>query len=174
VAANSNSLNSLAFADLDRELTVTRTVLERLPDDQYAWKPHEKSMSLGALALHVAELPQWARFALAQDVLDFATMESPPKEVKTRGELLARFDHNTARLRQAVAAFDPAKWNDDWTMRNGGQIIVTKPRAIVYRVWSINHLINHRAQLCLYLRLLNLPVPVCYFNSADEPAWVFE
>jgi uncharacterized damage-inducible protein DinB len=167
-------VNEAMFGDLDRELTVTRTVLERLPQEHYGWKPHEKSMTLIRLAMHVAELVRWANDALAVDELDAATMPPQPAEAKHTNELLAIFDKNAAELRQTVAGFDPEDLNANWTMRNGSQIMVTRPRAMVYRVWSINHLIHHRGQLCLYLRLLNIPVPTVYFNTADDPTWVFE
>ena len=171
--SNSPSPKEIAFGDLDRELKVTRTVLERLPQEHYEWKPHEKSMSLGNLALHVAELPDWIRVTLAQDELDAASAPRPQAKLKDRAELLARFDRHVAALQQAVEQFDIATFNKPWTMRNGAKIMVTRPRAFVYRVWSLNHLIHHRGQLCLYLRLLNVPVPTVYFNSADDPAWVF-
>jgi uncharacterized damage-inducible protein DinB len=167
-------LKEIAFGDLERELKVTRTVLERLPEEHYAWKPHEKSMSLGKLALHVAELPDWTRVTIAQDELDAASAPRPPSELKDRAELLARFDRHVAALREAVEKFDVANLNKPWSMRNGSKVMVTRPRAMVYRVWCLNHMIHHRAQLCLYLRLLNVPVPTVYFNSADDPTWVFE
>jgi len=167
------TLKQIAFGDLERELAVTRTVLERLPEQHYGWKPHEKSMSLGQLALHVAELPEWARVTIGQDELDAATAPRPPDKLKDRAQLLDRFDGHVAGLREAVEKFDAANLNRDWTMRNGKQVMVTKPRATVYRVWCMNHLIHHRAQLCLYLRLLNVPVPTVYFNTADDPTWVF-
>jgi uncharacterized damage-inducible protein DinB len=168
------SLKEIVFGDLERELAVTRTVLERLPQEHYGWKPHEKSMSLGRLALHVADLPDWIRLAIAQDELDAADAPPPPEELQDRKVLLARFDRNVAALREAVARFDVADLNRPWTMRSGPQVLVTRPRATVYRVWCVNHMIHHRAQLCLYLRLLNVPVPTMYFNTADDPTWVFE
>jgi uncharacterized damage-inducible protein DinB len=172
--SDSLSLKESVFADLERELVVTRTVLERLSEEHYEFKPHEKSMSLGQLALHVAELPEWARVTLDQDELDAAAAPRPPKILKNRLELLDRFDKNVAGLRAAAAKFDAANLNRPWTMRNGQQVMVTRPRMTVYRVWCINHLIHHRGQLCLYLRLLNVPVPTVYFNTADDPTWVFE
>ena len=167
------SPKDIAFTDLERELAVTRTVLERLPEAHYPWKPHEKSMTLGKLASHVADMPGWIRVTIAQDELDVAAGPRPPGEVKDRAELLARFDTSVAAVRDAVAQFDMARWNLDWTMRNGPQVLVTRPRSTVYRVWCMNHLIHHRGQLCLYLRLLNIPVPTVYFNTADDPTWVF-
>jgi uncharacterized damage-inducible protein DinB len=168
------TLKEVAFGDLERELAVTRKVLERLPEQHYQWKPHEKSMSLGQLALHVALLPDWMRVTIAQDELDAATAPRPPSTLKDRAELLAMFDRHVAALRQAVERFDAAALNRPWTMRRGQQVMVTKPRAMVYRIWCVNHLIHHRGQLCLYLRLLNVPVPTVYFNTADDPTWVFE
>lgn len=163
----------IAFGDLERELAVTRKVLEKLPPEHFDWKPHAKSMSLGRMGLHVAELPNWGSAAIGQDELDAANAPRPPDKLKDRVELLERFDRHAAALRQAVERFDMANWNRDWTMRRGGQVMVSRPRSTVYRVWCLNHLIHHRAQLCLYLRLLNVPVPTVYFNTADDPTWVF-
>jgi uncharacterized damage-inducible protein DinB len=84
------------------------------------------------------------------------------------------FDKNAAALREAIDKFDMANFDKPWTMRRGEQIMVTRPRPVVFRIWSVNHMIHHRAQLGLYLRLLNIPVPTVYFNSADDPTWVFE
>ena len=161
------TLKDYLFVDLERELAVTRKVLERLPPEHYKWKPHEKSMSLQQLALHVATIPDWARGTLANDVLDVANAPRPPQSVKDRAELLALFD-------ASAAAFDASKLNLPWSMKNGTEVIVSRPRSIVYRAWCMNHLIHHRAQLCLYLRLLNVPVPTVYFNTADDPTWQFD
>jgi uncharacterized damage-inducible protein DinB len=162
------------FGDLERELTVTRKVLAAIPIDKFDWKVHEKSMSLGQLALHVATLPEWAKDSLATDVLDFATAPRPPKRVTDSAELLKIFDDRAVALRAAVAAFDPAGWDATWTMKNGDHVFTSQPRSKVYRIWSLNHLVHHRAQLCVYLRLLNVPVPTVYFNTADDQTWVFE
>ena len=168
------SAKEIAFGDLERELKITRTVLERLPEAHYGWKSHEKSMSLGSLALHTAELPAWITATIAYEELDAAKAPAPPAELKSCAELLVRFDRNALNAREAVARFDMANFDKPWTMRNGDQVIVIRPRSMVYRVWCINHMIHHRAQLCVYLRLLNVPVPTVYFNTADEPDWVFD
>jgi uncharacterized damage-inducible protein DinB len=167
------SLKDIAFGDVDRELSVTRSVLERLPEQHYDWKPHEKSMTLGKLALHVSDLPDWMRCALAHVELDASQAPRSPAKLTDQAELLARFDRNAGALREAVARADTAALLRPWTMRNGEEVMVTRPRWTVYRIWCLNHLIHHRAQLCLYLRLLNVPVPTVYFNTADDPAWVF-
>jgi uncharacterized damage-inducible protein DinB len=168
------TLKELLFWDLERELAVTRKVLERLPEEKFSWKPHEKSMHLGRLAMHVATLPEWIRTSIAGDELDAATMPPMKVEAKDRQELLGEFEKNVAALREAVKKFDAATIADTWTMRNGEHVMTSKPRMTVYRTWCLNHLVHHRAQLCVYLRLLNIPVPAVYFNSADEPDWVFE
>jgi uncharacterized damage-inducible protein DinB len=167
------SEKDIIFWDLERELAVTRKVLEHLPPEHYGWKPHEKSMSLGQLALHVATLPDWVRTSIGQDTLDAATAPRPPSQIKTRQELLDIFDRNVTALREAVGRFDAAKIGDMWSFRRGEQIMTSQPRATVYRIWCLNHMIHHRGQLCVYLRLLNVPVPTVYFNSADDPTWVF-
>jgi len=167
------SLKEVIFGDLEREIAVTRKVLERLPAEHFDWRPHEKSMTLGRLAVHVADMPDWIRGTLASDEFDAADAPRPPEKLKDNSELLARFDKNVAAMREAVAKFDVANWDNAWTMRQGEQVFVSRPRPIVYRVWSVNHMIHHRGQLCLYLRLLNVPVPTVYFNTSDDPTWVF-
>lgn len=172
--ADLQAQKEIEFSDLERELKATRPVLERLPEEHYGWKPHEKSMSLGQLALHVAELPEWTRVTLDQDELDAATAPRPPQKLTSRKELMERFDKHAASLRKAVEKFDMANINKPWTMCRGTEVMVSRPRQIVYRIWCINHMIHHRAQLCVYLRLLNVPVPTVYFNTADDPTWIFE
>jgi uncharacterized damage-inducible protein DinB len=168
-----NSLKGVAFVDLQREIDTTRRLLERLPEEQFSWKPHEKSMNLGRLAMHVATLLQWFLTTLEHDELDFASPPQMPVEATSRDDLLRTFEQNAAAVTQAFAALDDAALSRPWTLRNGEQVLTTQSRAMVLRVWCLSHLIHHRAQLCLYLRLLNLPVPAIYFNSADEPTWVF-
>jgi uncharacterized damage-inducible protein DinB len=168
------NLKDVIFGDLERELAVTRKVLSAVPADKFDWKPHVKSMSLGKLAIHIATLPEWMTHTLAQDVLDFATAPRPPQSVADTAALLALFDDRASALRQAVATFDPAAWDAIWTMKNGAQIFTAQPRSKVFRVYDLNHMIHHRGQLCLYLRLLNVKVPTVYFNTADDPTFIFE
>src|SRR5436309_14664495 len=106
IADATPSLKEIAFGDLERELAVTRSVLERLPAAHYGWKPHEKSMTLAGLSLHVADMPDWLRVTIAQDELDVASAPRPPAELKDSAELLGRFDRNVVALRAAVAQFD--------------------------------------------------------------------
>ena len=174
MALEPSSLKSAVFGDLERELAVTRKVLAALPEGKQSWKPHEKSMSLERLALHVATLPGWCRATLAADQLDFASAPRPPAGYKDAAELLALFDKEVVELRDVVSNFDMSQWDNEWSLKNGDQLIVRKPRPFVWRVWNVNHLIHHRGQLALYLRLLNVPVPTIYFNTADDPQFVFE
>jgi uncharacterized damage-inducible protein DinB len=164
---------TVAFVDLQREIDTTRRVLERLPEDQFAWKPHEKSMSLGRLAMHVATLLQWFLTTLQFDELDLASPPQIPTEPTNRDDLLRTFEQNAAAVTQAFERIDDAALNRTWTLRNSEQVLFSQSRAKVLRVWCLSHLIHHRAQLCVYLRLLNIPVPAVYFNSAAEPEWVF-
>jgi uncharacterized damage-inducible protein DinB len=168
------SLKEILFWDLERELAVTRKVLSRLPEDRFGWTPHLKSMNLGRLAMHVATLPGWIRTAIAEDGIDSATMPPMRQTPNDSADLLAEFDKHATLLLEAVRHFDERKIMSTWTLRNGEHIMTSQPRLTIYRTWSLNHLVHHRAQLCVYLRLLDLPVPAVYFNSSDEPAWVFE
>jgi uncharacterized damage-inducible protein DinB len=167
------SLPAMAFVDLDREILVTRRLLKRLPEEHFTWKVHEKSMSLGRLATHVATVLQWFHGTLTKDDLDMNLPPVIPTEAKTRDELLRIFADNAAAVRTAMAATEPAALLRTWTLRQGEKVLVQQPRATILRAWCLNHLIHHRAQLCVYLRILNVPVPAIYFNSADEPDWIF-
>jgi uncharacterized damage-inducible protein DinB len=173
-ASTAASIKDVAFGDLERELNVTRKVLQRLPEKDFGWKPHEKSMSLSRLAMHVATLPQWMVTTLEQDYLD---MSNPPQirtEPKDHADLLQEFDKHAAAVKAAMAKIDDAALQRPWSLRQGEKVLHTKSKAMILRQWCINHMVHHRAQLCLYLRLLNVPVPAVYFNSADEPEWTFE
>jgi len=171
---SSTATRDLAFADLNRELDKTRKVLERLPEDKFAWKVHEKSMSLGNLALHCANLVEWLRGTAADDGLDMNSPPSMPREAKSLAHVLETFDNNVAALKSAMAKLDDAGLSRTWTLRKGDHALYSNSKAEVMRVWCLSHLIHHRAQLCVYLRMHNIPVPSIYFNSADEPDWSFD
>jgi uncharacterized damage-inducible protein DinB len=168
-----SSLKSLAFADLDRELAVTRRVLERLPADKLGWQPHAKSMSLGRLAMHVANLPRWLADTLDRDEFDMGAPQWMRDEPQDLSDVLQTFDENAAAAIAAMARMDAAALARDWKLRQGEKVLFQEPKALVARRWCLSHLIHHRAQLCVYLRLHDVPVPAVYFNSADEPEWVF-
>jgi uncharacterized damage-inducible protein DinB len=149
-------------------------VLERVPEEHFDWKPHEKSMTLQQLAGHVATIPIWCVLTLEQDGLNFTSPPDIPRDFRNREALLKTFDEHATKFRQALQRADDAGMQETWTLRNGEQVLYTQSRSYVLRVWSVNHMIHHRGQLALYLRLLNLPVPAVYFNSVDEPEMKFD
>ncbi len=161
------SLKQLALGDLNHELGLTRKLLERVPDAHLDWKPHEKSMTLGGLALHVATIPYWVSRVLEADFFDLAgaTRNPPPA---SRQEILDAFEDRVANMRQALDAADDASLTVPWQLRRGEQVLQTMPRLAVIRTMGISHLIHHRAQLGVYLRMLNVPLPAMYGPSADE------
>ena len=156
--------------EYDQETANTRKVLERVPEDKLAWKPHPKSFAMGALATHLAMLPGWGTFILQGDAFDLGApgATTPPPPAASRKELLEMFDRNVATFRAALAAVDDAQMLAPWTLRNGAVTIFTMPRVGVVRTSVMNHSIHHRAQLGVYLRLNDVPVPGLYGPSADE------
>jgi uncharacterized damage-inducible protein DinB len=153
--------------EYDHEMATTRRVLERVPEDRFAWKPHEKSMALGALATHVAQLPTWGTLTMNQSELDL-TGPSVPPEIHTRADLLKAFDANVAGTRAALVGKTDAEMMAPWSLKRDGQVLFTMPKAAVMRSFVMNHVIHHRAQLAVYLRLNDVPVPSMYGPSADE------
>ena len=154
--------------DLDREIASTRRLLERYPPGKGGWQPHDKSRTLSALATHVASIPGHGANILTTAEMDVATRQpQPPTDSAT--ELLEVFDAGVTRLKSAIADIDAAKLREHWTMRVGPRVLVSEPRALLMRLMVINHLVHHRAQLGVYLRLLNVPIPGMYGPSADEP-----
>ena len=155
--------------EFDHEMTVTRKLLERVPDDKFGWKPHPKSMPLGQLAQHVATIPLWGSMTLTLSELDLGS-GPPPPVMTSRAELLAAFDANVAATRAALAGRADAELMVPWTLKNSGQAIFTMPRAMVWRGFVVSHLIHHRAQLSVYLSMNDVPIPSMYGPSADEGA----
>ncbi len=161
-------MNEVFIAELQQESAATRKLLERVPMDKADWTPHEKSMKLGNLAHHVSELPGWSMVTLDQDELDFAKWEYKPEIPKTTEELVKNYDNTVAKAIECLKNADDAKFMQDWTMRNGEQVFFTLPKAAVLRSFVFNHSYHHRAQLGVYLRLLDIPLPGMYGPSADE------
>jgi uncharacterized damage-inducible protein DinB len=142
-----------------------------VPEDKLNWKPHEKSFSMGYLATHLAALPSWAAITIENDEIDIAPGGQPPPKTepaKSRDELLETFDRNVAAARRAIASATDEQLLKDWTLLSGGKAMMTAPRISVLRSYVMNHLIHHRAQLGVYLRLNDVAVPAMYLNSADE------
>lgn len=166
------SLASELLPEFDIEMANTRKVLANLPEEHLAYKPHDKSMTLGRLAGHVAEMPQWGLNALASDSLDITPQPGQTFEAmsaKSRDQLLAFFDENVAKCRAALADASDEYLRQIWRLYFKGQAVVTQPRITVLRSMVMNHMIHHRAQLGVFYRLNNVPVPGVYGPSADEP-----
>ena len=159
------------IAEYDREISNTRKMLAAIPADaDFTWKPHPKSMILGRLAGHIAETAgEWAISTLTKSKIEFsADHKHEPYVVSSTQAMLERFDREVAQAKAALAGLAPAKWDENWKFVFGGQAFIDDTKYRVYRDWVLNHLIHHRAQLGVYLRLLNKPVPGIYGPSADE------
>lgn len=163
-------LAPLLVAEFDREMPVTRRVLERVPDDDGAWRPHPKSFPIAHLAQLVARMPSWTVIMATRDGIDFAPKDGPKfpgYSIEKTATLLAEFDKNVADGRAALAAVTDEQFEQPWTTSAGGRVIATTTRYESMRA-LINHLVHHRAQLGVYLRLRDVAVPSMYGPSADE------
>ena len=161
-------MNEVFIAELQQEAAATRKLLERVPMDKADWTPHAKSMKLGNLAHHVSELLGWTMVTMDQDELDFAKWEYKPVIPATTEELVKNFDVQVEKATECLKNADDAKFMENWTMRQGDKIFFTLPKAAVLRSFVFNHEIHHRAQLGVYLRLLDIPLPSSYEPTADE------
>jgi uncharacterized damage-inducible protein DinB len=152
---------------MDDELASTRRMLERFPDGQGAWRPHEKSKTMGELARHVADIPGLAATILETEELD--ALKRPPREpLGTSAALLELFDQNVTKLRTALSKAKDDRLIADWTLRMGDRVLIRRPRRALLRTMFLSHMIHHRAQMGVYLRLMDLPVPGMYGPSADD------
>jgi uncharacterized damage-inducible protein DinB len=161
------SIKDGLLADFDHEMGTTRRLLDRLPDDKLSWKPHAKSMSLGGLATHLSHIPHWGEIILSLAAFDLAEAPPNPAEKASRAEILAAFDA-TAKTTRALMDKSDAEYQLVWTLKRGGYQIFSLPRVAAFRSFVIHHLIHHRGQLSVYLRLIDVPVPAIYGPSADE------
>jgi len=161
------SLIQMFLKELDMEAKTTRKILSRIPDDKYDWQPHPKSMTMRRLATHVAELPSWITMTLTTSELDFASNPYKPEVINNTAELMNYFERT---LEDAKAHLEAAKEEDlseSWTLRNGNEVYSTSPKSEVLRM-TYSQIIHHRAQLGVYLRLLDVPLPGTYGPSADD------
>jgi len=153
-------------------MTNTRKMLERVPDDKLTWKPHEKSFSMQTLASHIANIPFWTLPTLEQDALDIAPVgEEPYKtpQAESQKQLLELFDRNVVKAKSAFSGMSDEHMMKPWSLQAAGKTMMTMPRWMVQRNFVMNHLIHHRAQLGVYLRLCGVAVPGMYGPSADDP-----
>jgi uncharacterized damage-inducible protein DinB len=167
------TMADLLLPEFDEEMAATRRILERVPDGKSSWQPHTRSMTLGRLATHLAEIPKFAVHTLTKGELDIAPPGGPPFQPRTltsTAEVLELFDKNVAEARQALAAASDAEFAKPWTFKRGGQTIWTKPKHDVLRRMAMSHVVHHRAQLGVYLRLQEVAIPGMYGPSADDQA----
>lgn len=165
------SISDLMRTALDQELAVTRRVLERVPDEDGEWRPHPKSFPIKHLAQLVARMPGWTAMVLQRPELDIAPLDGPTQpgySVEPTAALLATFDHGAAEAVAALAATDDAAWLAPWTLKARGQTMQTASRLHMWQTTVLHHLVHHRAQLGVYLRLRDVPVPSMYGPTADE------
>lgn len=153
--------------ELNQEIKATIEILKQVPIDKFDWQPHEKSMKLGRLAVHVAEIPSWFVTTIETNELDFAKGDFKPFIPKDNNELLEYLDKNYKSAVSCLMKANDAVLSEMWTMRSGEMIFLTLPKEDVIRTWCLNHWYHHRAQLGVYLRLLNIAVPGTYGPSAD-------
>jgi uncharacterized damage-inducible protein DinB len=161
-------ISELLLPELDQELKITRTTLERVPVDKPDFAPHAKSMPLGKLAPHVAQLVGFGLTVLTTPELDFSKGSSKPLPFESVPQLLEAFDDGAAKVRAALEAMPDKAWTEPWKLSFQGKAIFEGPRFLAYRQMFLNHLVHHRAQLGVYLRLNNKPVPATYGPSADD------
>ncbi len=164
-------ISEMLLPEFDQEVANTRKTLERIPEDKFGWKPHPKSFAAGALATHIAEMTGWAVDTMTKDSFDISPPgqeQRPHPPAANRKELLERFDQSAAKARAALAGASDETYLAPWSLLAGGKVIMTLPRATVIRSFVMNHVIHHRAQLGVYLRLNDVPVPSIYGPSADE------
>ena len=166
-------ISDVLLAEFDQEMANTRKMLARIPSDKWGWKPHTKSSSMGALATHIMNIPAWMLDTLEKDFFDFAPVGGTPYQQPTAAnteELLAKFDQFTAAARAALAKAENDHLMKNWSLMSGGKALFTMPRAAIVRSFVLNHLIHHRGQMSVYLRLNEVSVPGMYGPSADEPS----
>ena|ERR1041385_3208958 len=160
-------ISEMLLPEFDHEMENTRKILDCVPEDKFAWKPHAKSMTLGRLASHVAEMPQWSLFTINQDKLEL-TPDMKPFNAATKAELMGTLDKNAAAAREAIAGASDEHLGKIWTLIYAGQPVFAMPRAAVLRSMVMSHMIHHRGQLSVYLRLNDVPIPGMYGPSADN------
>jgi uncharacterized damage-inducible protein DinB len=158
----------ILLAEFDREASLTRRVLARVPPERLDWQPHVKSMTLGRLVAHLADLPAWGTALLATNAYDLSERPAAAQDHGTVAEALARFDRNVATMREAIVQRTDGELLAPWTLRSDGRELFTLPRLLALRSLLLEHSTHHRGQLTVYLRLLDVPVPALYGPSADE------
>jgi uncharacterized damage-inducible protein DinB len=161
------AIKEALLAEYDHEMGTTRRLLERVPDERLTWKPHEKSMSMAGLATHLGNIPHWGETILSGPFFDLGDAPPTLQPRGSRTEILDAFDAATRKTRGVMDRTD-AEYASAWTLKRGGHEMFTMPRIAAFRSFVLNHVIHHRGQLSVYLRLNDIPVPAIYGPSADE------
>lgn len=156
------------LAELEQEAKPTRKMLELIPDDKLTWKPHEKSMSLGRLAAHIAEIPSWVEAFIVKDEFVLGAEKYDPPVAQTAQQALEMFDTNLAKALDTLKELSDERLLARWRLKKGDEVVLEMPRIAVIRTWLLNHVIHHRGQLSVYLRLNDVRLPQVYGPSADE------
>jgi uncharacterized damage-inducible protein DinB len=163
------TISEILLVDFDAEIAGTRRVLERIPESDPQWKPHEKSMPIGRLALHVARLPQFCTRILTTEEMNMDKEKFPDIIFESTAHLLTELDSTAAEAKSVLSGMSDTDLLKEWRFTFKGKVLLQSQRKSLYRSMFLNHLVHHRAQLGVYLRLLNIPVPALYGPSADEP-----
>ncbi len=164
------SLIQMLLKEMQQEAQTTRKMLERVPNDTYDWQPHPKSMTINQLTTHIAELPDWITMVLKTDELDFSTNPYTPTTINTTAELVGLFEHSLAGGESSLSHTTDEQLEPKWTLRNGNVILSKSTKGEMIRM-TFSQIVHHRAQLGVYLRLLNIPIPGSYGPSADEQSF---
>ncbi len=157
--------------EFDQEMASTRKTLERIPEEQLDWKAHEKSFTLRQIGSHLVNLLNWAVLGLEQDAFDMAPPDGEPvktPQAESVAGMLQDFDANVVLARKAIEEADDSTYHESWALKSGGNTLFSVPKVVVIRSFVLNHIIHHRGQLTVYLRLLDIPLPAIYGPSADE------
>jgi uncharacterized damage-inducible protein DinB len=163
------TISEILLIDYDAEIENTRRTLERIPEHEPGWKPDPKSMAIGRLALHVARLPEFCTTMLSSDVLDMSKQKFPDFIFESTAHLLSELDRTAKEARSRLQAASDEDLRKNWRLTFGEKVFADAPRMLLYRTMFLNHMVHHRAQLGVYLRLLKVAVPGLYGPSADEP-----
>ncbi len=163
------NIADVLLLDFDSEIAGTKRVLERIPENDPQWRPHEKSMPIGRLALHTARLPEFCSRILSTEELDMSKEKWPDFVFESTAHLLSELNRTATEAKAHLTGMPDDELRKSWKLSFKGRVVVEAPRMALYRTMFLNHLVHHRAQLGVYLRLLNIPVPGLYGPSADEP-----
>ncbi|WP_420150612.1 DinB family protein [Spirosoma sp.] len=164
------NLIPMLLQEMEQEAQTTRKMLSRIPEDRFDWQPHPKSMTMVSLASHIAELPSWVELALTTEELDFETAPYTPASINSTAEILALQEKSLKQGQESLKKATESQLDEPWTLRSGEQVLFDSTKGGTIRM-AYSQIVHHRAQLGVYLRLLDIPIPGSYGPSADEPSF---